>query len=256
MAAIGKKLSGNIRYQDLIPKENRQPTDKAVIGLYIIVFELDKDKYPQVLQGLNEVNDLPVGYEDRNNFSANGLVSGGGDRKTWIKLAKILAEAEVRIIKRVSALIDENSSDDIEIAESAEPRTIRYQTADKAQAGIGLPQGTISLHIDTKSLIGLKQVCKLGITPVFKTKIADNASEAQKKDNWKFTLDSIAVNAPVRPGQFVFLSPDTENFPRQGLPVAGEMIFCSKRAAASWAATDEPKIIIRFCLIAGSLIND
>ncbi|MDD5011689.1 MAG: hypothetical protein PHQ00_06160, partial [Phycisphaerae bacterium] len=71
---------------DIIPKD-RLLEDKAAIGLYLYVFELDRDKYPAVLDVLYDINDLPVEYVNLGSFAGNGLVSCGGDIETWAKMA-------------------------------------------------------------------------------------------------------------------------------------------------------------------------
>ena len=244
LAGCGEKQNmrlKEIEFSDLLPKEHKLRTDKTVVSLFVYMFEIDKNKYPQVLDGLKEANDLSVKYYDWNNFAANGLVSGGGDMNTWGILAKNLADADALVAKRTSVLMDLNSSEEIEIAELTQPGSVSYCTADKAWAEIGLPKGSVVLEISTKSLIGLKQSCKLEIKPVYKT--AD-----RKISGWEFAFDSIAVSAAVRPGQFVFLAPDTENVdvPEQTTgSVTGKMIFCSVNG----------RPVVRFCLIACGLIN-
>lgn len=235
----------NLRFGDLAPKGKWQATDKTTISLSIYLFEMSEDKYPKVMAELNEANDVPIDYEDSENFMANGLISGGGNKKTWAKIAKALIAAKVRIAKQITILMDENTSENIEIVQLPQQTSIDYRTADNAWAGIGLPQGSILLKLSTESIIGLKQVCKINVTPVYETKLEQNKSQGRKKTNWQYAFDSTAVSATVRRGQFIFLAPETENNPQNG-PLVGKIMFCNE--------TEKP--VVRFCLIICGLIND
>jgi hypothetical protein len=241
-----KKPPEKIKIQDILPKGPLGSREGVAVGLYIYVFELDSSKYLSVRMGLNDVNDLPVEYKDFDGFAGNGLVSGGGDINTWRNFAKVLSDANARVVKRISVYINPDANEEVAIADLKEPAYISYRIGDDISTGVGLPAGTIALRIAAKPLIGLKQVCRLDIVPVFMTKITDKKPKNRKNPNWEYVFDSTAVSTPIRPGQFICIAPDTDNFPRHGLPVTGKLIFCS----------DNTKSVVRLCLIACGLIND
>jgi len=237
------------RLTDLIPKDRSASTDKSTVGLYIYVFELDRDRYPLVLEGLYDVNDLPVEYDSSNSFAGNGFISGGGDITTWAKLAQILTDSQAKVAKRTITYISENISGDVVITSLDKPSSVRYHQGGDASIGIGLPAGNVSLRLNTKPLIGLKQICRLNITPVYKAEIVSDKKQKSGKTQpmaWEFPFSSTSLNVPLRPGQFVYIAPNPTNFPQEGPAAVGQMIFCS----------DKPKPVIRFCLVACSLIND
>jgi hypothetical protein len=232
---------------DLLPEDSYGDKKSSIIGLYIYVFEFDKGKYPSVLNAIGDLNDLPVKYKNSGSFLNNGLIGGGGNRIDWVKFSQVLSKAQVKITKRISLYVNENIDNDVAIIDFQEPGAICCRSGKDISAGIGLPAGTVALRINVKSLIGLKQVCGLNIIPVYKTIAApDSNGKEQGNSGWEFVFDEIAMNVPIRPGQFVCIAPDTAHFPQQGLPLTGEMIFCSAK----------PKPVVRFCLVACSLIND
>lgn len=235
------------RLEELVPKERRFRADKAIVGLSIYVLQFNAGKYPQVLEAMHQANNLPISYDDTKNFAANQVICGGGDMNTWAKISKSLADSNTTVIKRINIYMDEDTSEVVEVAQLTEGGSISYRTGDNAWAVMGLPQGSIVLDITTKSLIGLKQACKLEVRPIYKTSV--KKLRVPRRRGWEFAFDSINFSANVRPGQFVFLAPemkDTDASKQDAPPVAGRMIFYS----------DGDKPVVRFCLIACGLIND
>jgi len=241
---------GKTRLADLIPKDPSASENKSSVGLYIYVFELNRDKYPSVLDGLYDVNDLPVEYENSGSFAANGLVGCGGDITTWAKLAQILVDSKARVAKRAITYISDGIDDDVVMAVLDKPGSVRYHQSGDSSIGIGLPVGNVSLRFNAKPVIGLKQIRRLDITPVYKAQAAadkkQKGGKVQPPPAWEFPFSLTSLNVSLRPGQFVCIAPDPANFPQEGPTAVGQIMFRS----------DKPKPVIRFCLVACSLIND
>jgi hypothetical protein len=241
----GEKTREKVKLADLIPKDSSGSKENSTVGLYVYVYQIDRDNYPSVQQELSQAADLPVEYEDSKSFSSNGLIGGGGDINTWAKLAQVLTDAQAAIIKRTITYISDNTDDDILITELTEPGSVRCYSGGDTSAGMGLPAGTVWLRINSKPLIGLKQSRRINIMPIYKAEAISN-DKNPKNPTWEFPFSSTSLKVPLRPGQFVFIAPDAANFPQEGLPLIGKMIFCA----------DKPKPVVRFCLVACSLIND
>ncbi|MBU1518052.1 MAG: hypothetical protein KKI18_03955 [Planctomycetes bacterium] len=240
---------GKTRLADLIPKDRSASEDKSSVGLYVYVFELDRDKYPTVLEGLYDINDLPVEYKNSGSFAGNGLVSCGGDITTWAKLAQILVDSKARVAKRTITYISEGIDDDVVITALDKPSSARYHQGGGTSIGIGLPAGKVSLRFNTKPVIGLKQIRRLSITPVYKAEITVDKKQTSGRAKpvlWEFPFSLTSLDVSLRPGQFVCIAPNPANFPQEGPEAVGQIMF--------WA--DKPRLVIRFCLVACSLIND
>ncbi|PKL51063.1 MAG: hypothetical protein CVV39_00520 [Planctomycetes bacterium HGW-Planctomycetes-1] len=237
------------RITDIIPKDSLLNEDKAATGLYLYVFELDRDKYPAVLDVLYDINDLPVEYVNLGSFAGNGLVSCGGDIETWTKLAQILVDSKAKPVKRTIAYINDGINDDIVLAVLDKPGSVSYRQSGSDSIGIGLPAGNVSLRFNTKPLIGLKQIRRVSITPVYKAEIAPDKKQMSGKKQpvlWEFPFSLASLSVSLRPGQFVCIAANPANFPQQGPEAIGQMMFCSNKS----------KPVIRLCLVACSLIND
>jgi len=227
--------SKEIKFCDLLPKKTGFAGEKGAVSFAISIFEMDMDKYQQILGELRTANDLKIKYEDSENFTANGLICGGGDINTWSRIVKNLADANAAIVKQTTFFMDLNNCEDIEVAQFSESASISYCTADKAWSVVGFPQGVIVLNICAKSLLGLRESCKLEIKPVYKV-------VEGRKFGWDFSFDSAAVSAAVQQGRFIFLAPDTECVDEsihQAGHVPGKLIFCREKGRA----------VARFCLI-------
>jgi hypothetical protein len=245
-----KKPTDNIQIQDLMPQNPVADSNTSAVGLYIYVFQFDKDNYSAVLDSLGEANDFAIKYSDAASFAANGFICGRGDSDTWARLAQIFTLAHSTITKRSIVYINFNTDEDIFMAQQSEPVFVSYHSAGNALAGIGLPSGDISLRLNAAPTI-LRQICSLSIKPVYLPRAdAGSAPDTTLKEPiippGEFVFDSAAINVPLRPGQFVYIAPDIDNFPRDGSAVAGLLTFCS----------DVPKPVIRLCVITCSRIND
>jgi hypothetical protein len=245
-----KKPTDKTRLQDLMPQNPAGDSNTPSIGLYIYVFQFDKENYPAALDGLGKANDFTIKYRDAASFTANGFSCGGGDSDTWARLAQILTQAKSTITKRSTVYINFNTDEDVLIAQQSEPVFASYHSDSNALAGIGLPPGDITLRLNAAPTI-LKQTCNLSIKPVYLSRAdagssSDKTLKEQKTPAGEFVFDSAAINVSLRPGQFVYIAPDIDNFPRDGSSVAGLLTFCS----------DAPKPVIRLCVITCGRIND
>jgi hypothetical protein len=245
-----KKPSDNVRIQDLMPQNSVSDSNTSAVGLYIYIFQFDKENYPAAFDGLGEANDFTIKYNDAGSFAANGFLCGRGDSDTWARLAQVLTQAQSTITKRSVVYINFNTDQDIFIAQQSEPVFVSYHSAGNALAGIGLPGGDIALRLNAAPTI-LRQICSLSIKPVYLSRAdagsaSDKSPKEQKSSSGEFIFASAAINVPLRPGQFVYIAPDIENFPRDGSSVAGLLTFCS----------DVPKPVIRLCVITCGRIND
>jgi hypothetical protein len=251
-----KKPTDKVRIQDLMPQNPAADSNTSAVGLYIYVFQFDRENYPAALNGLGEVNDFTIKYSDVSSFAANGFICGGGNSDTWARLAQIFTQAQSITTKRFIVYINFNTNQDVLIAQQSEPVFVSYHSDSNALAGIGLPGGDISFRLNAAPTI-LKQICNLSIKPVYLYRsdriaadIADSTPDKtlkeQKTPPGEFIFDSAAINVPLRPGQFVYIAPDIDNFPRDSSAVAGLLMFCS----------DTPKPVIRLCIIACGRIND
>jgi hypothetical protein len=238
------------RITDIIPKDQSANKDKASIGLYVYVFELNRNRYSSVFDVLGDINDVPIEYKDFESFAGNGLVGCGGDTETWPRLAQILVDSKAELVRRTIVYISEDISDDVVLTVLDKSGSVSYRQGGSDDAGgIGLPAGNVSLRFNTQPLIGLKQIRKLNITPVYKAQtVPDKKQTSGKKQPalWEFPFSLISFDISLRPGQFVCIAPDPAKFPQAGPEAIGQMIFCSNK----------PKPVVRICLIACSLIND
>lgn len=237
------------RITDLIPKDRSVNENKSAVGLYVYIFELDRDRYPSVLDGLYDINDLPVEYKDSGSFADNGLVSCGGDIITWATLAQILVDSKARVARRTITYISDGIEDDVVIAVLDKPSSVRYHQGGGSSIGIGLPAGNISLRFSTTPVIGLKQIRRISVTPVYKAEIAPAKEQTSGKKQpvlWDFPFILTSLEVSLRPGQFVCIAADPANFPKEGPEAIGQMMFLA----------DKPRPVTRFCLVACSLIND
>jgi hypothetical protein len=247
-----KKDSQNVSLQDvsfeeLMPKGGPAHTKDTIVGLSVFVFEVDSGKYLNVQSAMGGASELQVDTAANIALAVNGMICGNGDMRNWPRISKSLQDANAAILKRVTLFMTENINEQIELAEFPQGTSVCYQTNNKTTAAMGLPAGSVILDINAKSLIGLKQACQLEMKPVYKT--MKKKIEEKRIPAWEYLFDSIGCKSPVRPGQFVFLSPqldDIETSEQKAIANVGKLIFTNKQ--------NEKRV--KFCLIACGLIKD
>lgn len=240
------KVWKDIKASELISQQQPSENKTMTVSMYIYLFEIRADKLTEIQEQISRTDTLPVKYNDPAAFSANGLVGCAGDRISWQKIAQLLAQSQPEIKKRINLLITENIPDDIIIAETPQPVSVIYRS-DSATAGIGFDAGQIVLRIKAEPLIGLRQFCRLDITPVYRTGVAQNTKRQPfGRDNYEFAFESAALNVCLRPGQFVLLAPAIAQSQQIGTQTIGDYLFYPQ----------SPQNTANLCLIACSLINN
>ncbi|MCE5339623.1 MAG: hypothetical protein LLF92_00660 [Planctomycetaceae bacterium] len=237
----------NVSINDLMPKGGPARTKDTIIGLSVFVFEADSGRYLAVQSAMAGTSELQVDASGNINLAENGMICGNGDLQNWPGIAKSLADANAVIVKRVTLFMTENVSEQIELAGFPQGASVCYQTDNKTTAAVGLPEGSVLLDINAKSLIGLKQVCQLEIKPIYKT--IRKKVEEKRIPAWEYLFDSIGCKSPVRPGQFIFLSPqidDIKTSEQKAIANVGRLIFTDKQKENR----------VKFCLIVCGLIKD
>ena len=160
------------------------------------------------LQGLiAQTGTIDVKYGDADAFLANGLISCAGDRISWQKIGQLLSQSQPEIKRRISLLVTENMTDDVVISENLQPVSVVY-LSEGTTTGIGFGTGRIVLRIKVSPLIGLRQICRLDITPVYKAGSEQTTKKRPAgRKSYEFTFDSAALNVRLRPGQFLLHCP-------------------------------------------------
>jgi hypothetical protein len=242
-----KKHWQDVSFDELMPHGRAANTKDVIVGLSLFIFEVDSGKYLDVQSALGGQSDLQVDASANISLAANGMLCGNGDTQNWPRIARSLEDANATVLKRVTLFMTEGISEQIELTNFPQGTSVYYTADNKTSAAIGLPAGSVILDINTKSLIGLKQACRLEIKPIYET--IKRKVEEKRIPSWQYAFDSIGSKSTIRPGQFVFLSPAVDDFataePRVFKNV-GEMIFANRY--------DEERV--KFCLIVCGLIKD
>ena len=235
----------NIKAAELISPQ-QLPEDKSMtVDLHIHLFRIQTNKLPQIQNQIGQTDTLPVKYDDPNAFLANGLISCAGDRASWQKIAQLVALAQPQTIKHINILMTENIAEDVVIAEANQPVSIAYRSSDTT-AGIGFGAGQTILRIKASSLIGLREVCRLDITPVYRTAAAQKTKKRSAgRENYESVFESATLNVHLQPGQFVLLAPTQALTDPNTAQTIGDILFSSQN----------PQKTVNLCIIACNLIN-
>ena len=234
----------NVRADELI--DRRKLGKSMTVGLNIYVFHIQADKLTEIQELIAQTSTIGVKYSDPDAFLANGLMSCAGDRTSWQKIGQSLSQSQPEIKERIGLLVAENMTDDVIISETLRPVSVVY-LSEGTTTGIGFGTGQIVLRINATPLIGLRQICGLDITPVYKT---GSKQKAEKRPvgwkNYEFVFDSAALNVRLRPGQFLLIAPAQAEAQQADTQIIGDVMFYPEGSENT----------VNLCIIACGFIND
>jgi hypothetical protein len=247
---IGSNTSGrdpwrNIKADELIGRQELK--DKYMtVGLNVYVFHIQADKLTELQELIAQTDTISVEYSDPDAFLANGLTSCAGDRTSWQKIGQLLSQSQPQIKKRIGLLAAENMTDDVVISETSQPVSVVY-LSEGTTTGIGFGAGRIVLRIKVTPLIGLRQICRLDITPVYKIGSEQKIkNQPIDRKSYGFVFDSAALNVRFQPGQFLLIAPALTETQQTDTQTVGNAMFYPKG----------PENTAGLCIIACSLINN
>lgn len=229
----GSKTSSGEIWKDtkvpqLIDKQRQLENKTMTVGLYICLFRIQTNKLVELGEQINLIDSLPVRYSDHDAFSANGFTACAGDGTSWPLIDRILEQSQPQAKKRINLLVAENLSEDVVIAELPSPVSVVYK-AGKGTAGIGFDSGQMVLRIKAEPLIGLRQVCRLNVTPVFVSgPIQKIKKQPASQTDSEFVFESAAFNAHLQPGQFILLAPAQIKSDPAVIPTPADLAFYSQ----------------------------
>jgi len=200
----GLNVQKDVTVGELIASQQIEQPKVKTVALDIYTFQIDSVRLPEIQNLICQTKTLPIAYNTKDSFSLNGLIACGGDKNDWQKISKPIFKSTPRIAKSISLYSVEDISDDVAITRISQPESILYYAGQNKAAGIGLDGGQITLRIKTDSVIGLRQVCKVDITPIYK-----GIKSPANQDGGEFVFESAQVVCRLGVGQFVLIAPAT-----------------------------------------------
>lgn len=235
----------DVRVSELVGQQQLSENKTITVGLQLYLFQIRTDKLTEIQEQISRTDALPVKYSNPNIFPANGLIACAGDRTAWQKIAELLAQSQPEIKRRISLLITENITEDIVISETLQPVSVFYRS-NSTISGIGFDTGQVVLRIKATSLIGLRNICRLDVVPVYKVGPEQKTKKQPINQNiCEFAFESAAFNVRLQPGQFVLLAPAEMQPDQTDAKTTGNIMFYSQYPGT-----------VSLCLIACNLIND
>ncbi|MGB8226947.1 MAG: hypothetical protein WCE45_08830 [Sedimentisphaerales bacterium] len=239
-----RKPRRNIKAAELISRQQPLEGKFMTVDLHIYVFRIQTKKLPQIQNQIGQTNALPVKYDDPDAFLANGLICCQGDRASWQKIAQLLALSQSKTIKQINILMTENTAEDIVIAEAVKSVSAIYYS-NNATAGINFDAGQMVLRLKVSPLIGLRQACRLDVTPVYKIISRESKKLKSSEKNREFIFDSAALSVRWQPDRYVLIAPANAKEEQNEAQTIGNII--------SYRQT--PEDTADLCLIACDSIN-
>jgi hypothetical protein len=200
------KLNGlkGITAGELIANQQIEQTKVKTVVLGIYTFQIKSARLPEIQNLICQTKTLPLAYNAEYAFLQNGLIACAGDQTDWRKISRPIFKSTPRIVKNTSLYSVEDVNDDVGIAQIYQPESILYYAGQSKTAGMGLDGGQIMLRIKTGSVIGLRQVCRVDITPVYK-----GIKSPADSSSGEFIFGAAQVVCRLGAGQFILIAPAT-----------------------------------------------
>ena len=192
----------DVTVRELIANQQFDQIKAKTIALGIYTFQISSARLPEIQNLICRTNTLPLAYNAKEAFSLNGLIACSGDKNDWQRISGAIFKSTPRIAKSVSLYAVEDVNDDVAITQIPQQESVLYYAGQDKTTGIGLDGGQIMLRIKTSSLIGLRQVCRVDITPVYK-----GIKSPVNQDGGEFIFESAQVAGRLGVGQFVLIAP-------------------------------------------------
>jgi hypothetical protein len=199
----------DITFGELIADQQIEQTKVKTVALDIYTFQIDSARLPEIQNLICQTKTLPIAYNTKDTFSLNGLISCAGDKNDWQKISRPIFQSTPRVAKSTSLYAVEDVNDDVAITQIPQQESILYYTGQNKTAGMGLDGGQIMLRIKTSSVIGLLQVCKIDIMPVYKAGFSRETKSPANPSGGEFIFESAQVVCRLGIGQFVLIAPAT-----------------------------------------------
>jgi len=227
----------DITAAELIGRQEIEQAKVKTVGLNIYTFQIDSTRLPEIQHLMYQTSTLPISYSSSGHsppppdaasvFSSNGLICCAGDKNDWQKISKPLfkSKSTSRINKSTSLYAVENISDDVIVGEILQPVSILYYSGGTAASGVGLDAGQVGLRIKTSSPIGLRQVCRIEITPIYKIGLSQKTKQPANQSNREFIFESAAMITRLGIGQFILIAPAAAEAYPEGIKTIGDIMF-------------------------------
>jgi len=224
-----KKSLRNVKVSEIVDKQQQAENKNMTVSLHIYMFRIDANNLDEIQYQIEQTDTPALKFQDSDSFTANGLAGCGGDGKSWQKTGPLIEEAKPKTKKHIKLLIDDNLSNDVVAAETKKPVSIIYRS-DETMSGIGFEPGQMVLRLKVSPLIGLRQACRLDVTPVYKiTGTGQKKSQSPEKIR-EYSFDSASLNARLRPGQYILLAPANEKQKQTEAQTIGNIVFYNQTA--------------------------
>jgi hypothetical protein len=194
----------DITFGELIADQQIEQIKVKTVFLDVCTFQISSIRLPEIQNLICRTKTLPIAYNAKEAFLLNGLIACAGDKNDWQRISVPIFKSAPRIAKSTSLYSVEGVSDDAAITQIYQPESILYYAGQNKTAGMGLDSGQIILRIKTSSVIGLRQVCQVDITPVYK-----GIKPAIDSNGREFIFESAQVISRLGVGQFVLFAPAT-----------------------------------------------
>ncbi len=237
------KILKNVKITDLIGNKTTPQSDRTEVNFQVYLFHLLQENYAKVSPYLDELVTELLKYRDSTAFSSNGFGAGLGSKHSLEKLTRTLEQAGARCIYSRQIKVLTGIYEEIALNNIPEQRSILYYSGSGKALALTFGPGRGVLNIVPQKAIGLRGVCDVYITPVFraiKNKTADNNFAERNIANIALpdrAFDSSAIVARLSPDEFIALWP--KDYAWDNTPICAGVFLTGKK----------PKPYVRICVI-------
>jgi hypothetical protein len=205
-----KGIWEDIKMTDIPPAKFDGPSGVEMIqtaNFDIFVYEIPQDNLDQLDEVWEMLSKRGVYLLDYRAFSANSFQIGLGRAAMLESINNIMKEARGRAINKLTLLIPEGESEDVEAVFLNKPQSIFYVSVDGSVIGKTLGPGNITMRLLVKNIPNLTGTSNVQFSVVFKPpETALNALEI-RPDTGEYLFTPVLFNVSMGSGDLIVLGP-------------------------------------------------
>jgi hypothetical protein len=173
----------------------------------IYIFEIPQENLGQLDEIWKMLNKRGVYFLDYRAFSSNSFQVGLGRAAMLESINEIIQEARGRAINRVTLLIPEGESEDVEAAFLNKPQSVFYSSVDGSMTGNTLGPGNIMMRLLAKDIPSLTGTSNVQFSVVFKAPSTALNTLEMLSERGEYLFTPVLFNVSMALDDLVILGP-------------------------------------------------
>lgn len=203
----------NTSIKDLGPENPNGIPQKTVlktINLDLHIFEIPADNISELDEIRRVLGTRSLQFINPVAFRANSFSVYSGQGQTRNTILDQLTIAGAQTLTQIAIMLPDGQAEDTIIKEIIQPQVVYFTSTQGIRETVHIEPGIIALRIKVENPAILNGTCNVTACPVFTLLKGNTIPELNQRLRLRdFAFDAAAFRLNMKPGDFVFLAPET-----------------------------------------------